>query len=263
MYRVQYRNFGDYATMVFNHSVDVDSTDHAGVRWYEIRNYGSGWNFHQMGTYAPDASSRWMGSIAMDGYGNIGLGYSVSSSSIYPSIRYTGRQKDDPLGQMTITEKSIIEGTGSQIHNLNRWGDYSMMSIDPADDATFWYTNEYIQSNGSFNWQTRIASFSLGANLSVKIVLEGSFVDEIMSNNLNSSGNLPRRQPYTDSYGGAEKISTVDQAPVNNIEDFYDDNPDIVDWVLVLLRTGTDAGSEVQKFRKELVLLKRMVLLLD
>lgn len=244
MYRLQYRNFGDHTAMVTSQSVDVNGLDHAGVRWYEFRNSGSGWSIYQQGTYAPDTENRWMPSIAMDGYGNIGLGYSVSSSATFPSIRYTGRHKDDPLGQMTIAEQSIIVGTGYQM-SYSRWGDYSMMSIDPADDATFWYSTEYMQTVGN-NWQTRIASFSLGADLSVKIILEGAFVDEIMSNNLNSSGNLPRRQPYTDSYSGAEKISTVDD-PVNNIEDFYEDNPDIVDWVLVSLRTGTDASTEVQK----------------
>jgi hypothetical protein len=94
----------------------------------------------------------------MDKVGDIALGYSASSSSILPSIRYTGRVPTDPLGQMQ-TENIIQNGGGSQTGGLNRWGDYSSISIDPVDDCTFWYTTEYLKSSGSFNWSTRIASF--------------------------------------------------------------------------------------------------------
>ena len=160
MYRLQYRNFGGYRAMVTNHTVDVDNSGHAGVRWYELRNSGSGWSIYQQGTYAPDADHRWMGSIAMNASGFIALGYSISNSStMYPSIRYTGRKPSDPLGQMTIAEQTIINGSGSQTGSAARWGDYSMMSVDPSDDATFWYTTEYIQNTGGANWQTRVASF--------------------------------------------------------------------------------------------------------
>jgi hypothetical protein len=99
-----------------------------------------------------------MGSIAMDKTGNIAVGYSVSSSSTYPAIRYTGRQATDPPGTLE-TEVQILNGSGSQLTNLNRWGDYTRMSIDPVDDCTFWYTNEYLKSSGTFNWSTWIASF--------------------------------------------------------------------------------------------------------
>jgi hypothetical protein len=99
-----------------------------------------------------------MGSIAMDKVGNMALGYSASSSSIFPSIRYTGRLVTDPLGTMQ-TENTIKAGGGSQLKNLNRWGDYSSMAVDPADDCTFWYTTEYLKANGTFNWSTQIASF--------------------------------------------------------------------------------------------------------
>lgn len=159
MFRLQYRNFGSYQAMVTNHTVDADGSGKAGIRWYELRNTGSGWSIYQQGTYSPDSDHRWMGSIAMDGQGNIGLGYSVSSSSTYPSIRYTGRYAGDPLGQMTFSEENIITGSGSQTHSEARWGDYSMMSIDPSNDRTFWYTQEYIQTTGSAPWRTRIASF--------------------------------------------------------------------------------------------------------
>src|SRR5664279_1034041 len=99
-----------------------------------------------------------MGSIAMDKAGDIALGYSASSSSVYPSIRYTGRIPTDPIGSME-SETVIQSGAGYQATGLSRWGDYSAMSVDPVDDCTFWYTNEYLKSNGTWNWSTRIASF--------------------------------------------------------------------------------------------------------
>jgi hypothetical protein len=91
--------------------------------------------------------------------GDMALGYSVSSSALHPAIRYTGRLATDALSTMQ-SENSIIEGLGSQSgNNLSRWGDYSAMTVDPVDDCTFWYTTEYLKSTGSFNWNTRIASF--------------------------------------------------------------------------------------------------------
>jgi len=156
MYRLAYRNFGSHEALVVNHSITAGSG--VGVRWYEIQSPASNPVVFQSGTFAPDSSYRWMGSIAMDKAGNIALGYSVSSGSLHPAIRYTGRVPSDPLGTME-TETSIIEGPGSQIGFLSRWGDYSSMSVDPVDDCTFWYSSEYQPSNGSFNWHTRIASF--------------------------------------------------------------------------------------------------------
>ncbi len=114
----------------------------------------------QQGTYAPDSSFRWMGSIAMDQSGNMALGFSVSSSSVHPEIQYTGRLAGDAAGTMTQGIGSIIAGGGSQTgQSLSRWGDYSNMVVDPSDDCTFWYTTEYIPTNGAFNWATRIGSF--------------------------------------------------------------------------------------------------------
>src|SRR5207237_9879200 len=104
----------------------------------------------------PDDSYRWMGSIAMDKAGNIALGYSLSSSTIFPSINFTGRIPPDPLGTME-TESTIVNGTGSQLDTVNRWGDYTSMATD-ADGCNFWYTNQYYQTTSSFNWSTRIAS---------------------------------------------------------------------------------------------------------
>ncbi|MEW6758928.1 MAG: carboxypeptidase regulatory-like domain-containing protein, partial [Acidobacteriota bacterium] len=161
MYRLQYRNFGSYEAMVVNHSVDVGS-GRSGVRWYELRKSGTGpWSIFQQGTYAPtDGLSRWMGSAAQDHMGNLAVGYSVSdASSMYPSIYYAGRLASDPAGDLTQGEALMYLGAASQT-GVNRWGDYSTMSIDPDDDCTFWYTTEY--STGSWNWATRIGAFKYG-----------------------------------------------------------------------------------------------------
>ena len=162
MFRLAYRNFTGHESLVVSHSVRVGtkrSNAYTGVRWYEIRNPAGTPQVYQQATFSPDTSYRWMGSVAMDKLGDMALGYSVSSSAIHPAIRYTGRLATDPLSTMQA-ENSIIEGNGSQSgNNLSRWGDYSAMTIDPVDDCTFWYTTEYLQQTGSFNWNTRIASF--------------------------------------------------------------------------------------------------------
>lgn len=161
MYRLAYRNFGDHEAMVVNHAVSTGNKKPSGIRWYELRSPGTGtFSIFQQGTFAPDSSWRWMGSAAMDKLGNIAVGYSVSSSTMHPSIRYAVRAPTDPAGTLGA-EISIKEGAGSQLSNLNRWGDYSAMSIDPADDCTFFYTNEYLKANGTFNWSTQIASFKV------------------------------------------------------------------------------------------------------
>lgn len=157
MYRLAYRKFADgHEALVVNHSVTAGNS--VGIRWYEIRDPNGTPTVYQQGTYAPDATYRWMGSIAMDRTGNIALGYSVSSATLSPGIRYSGRVPTDPLGTLQ-SENSIIPGGGSQILGLSRWGDYSSMTVDPVDDCTFWFTSEYLKTTGSFNWSTRIASF--------------------------------------------------------------------------------------------------------
>jgi hypothetical protein len=128
------------------------------VRWYEIQNPSGTPTVAQQSTFAPDSNYRWMGSIAMDQSGDMAVGYSVSSSSLNPTIRYTGRVPTDPSGTMEA-EVNVVTGTGSQTTGLSRWGDYSAMQVDPVDDCTFWYTQEYIKTNGTFNWNTRIANF--------------------------------------------------------------------------------------------------------
>src|SRR5438132_6074450 len=158
MFRLAYRNFGDHESVVGNYTVSSGGV--AGVRWFELRNVTSGpVTVYQQSTYQPDTTWRWMGSAAMDQQGNLAVGYSASSSSINPQIRYSGRLFNDPLNTLTQTEATLFAGAGSQTGSLNRWGDYSDLTVDPIDDCTFWYTQEYIPSNGSFNWRTRIGSF--------------------------------------------------------------------------------------------------------
>jgi hypothetical protein len=157
MFRLAYRNYGAYESLLVNHSVTVGTTA-SGVRWYEIRSPGGTPTLFQSGTFSPDSTSRWMGSIAQDQQGNMLLGYSASSSSVRPGIRYTGRLVSDAPGTMQA-ESTLTSGVGSQTGSLSRWGDYSAMTIDPVDDCTFWYTNEYLKTTGSFNWSTRVGSF--------------------------------------------------------------------------------------------------------
>jgi len=179
-WRLAYRNFGFFETMVTNQAVEA-LPGIAGVRWYEIRRDWKGnYSVYQQGTYAPnDGVHRWMGSIAMDKMGNMALGYSVSNGvDVYPGIRYTGRLRGDPKGQMTLGEGVVINGSGVQTTTNSRWGDYTSMNIDPVDDCTFWYVNEYYEVSGlplplpppgtplpppgtTAPWQTRIASFKL------------------------------------------------------------------------------------------------------
>ncbi len=165
-YRLAYRNFGTYESYVTNQSVEA-APGVAGVRWYEIRRVNGTYSVYQQGTFAPgDGVNRWMGSAAMDWKGNMALGYSVVNGvDVFPGIRYTGRMAGDPLGQLTLGEGTIINGSGVQRTTNSRWGDYSSLNVDPVDDCTFWYVNEYYTLAGQLSslagWQTRIGSFKL------------------------------------------------------------------------------------------------------
>jgi hypothetical protein len=167
MYRLAYRNFpgpnpAAHESLVLNHSVVNNSS--GGVRWYEIQDPNGTPTVVQQSTWAPDSDFRWMGSIAMDKFGNMALGYSISSSATNPSIGLTGRLATDPVSTME-PEVVILHGTGQQVGTparpLTRWGDYSAMQVDPVDDCTFWYTTEYMKTTGIFNWNTHIESFKL------------------------------------------------------------------------------------------------------
>jgi hypothetical protein len=162
MWRLQYRNFGSHEMLVGNFVTDVDATDHGGIRWFELRKTGAGpWTLFQEGTHAPDQAHRWLGSIAMDQAGNIALGYSVSSMSVFPSIRYARRLASDSLGTLAQGEATMIDGAFSQRWGAgsNRWSDYSSTNVDPVDDCTFRNTHEYVATDQVGLWGTRIASF--------------------------------------------------------------------------------------------------------
>jgi len=170
MFRLPFRKFTDHWSIVCNAAVNAGGGI-AGIRWWELRKTTGDWFIYQEGTYNPDDHYRWMGSIAMDADGNIALGYSVSSTTLFPSIRYTGRMAGDPLNLMTIDEGGIANGGGSQTNtwsgNPSRWGDYSCMSVDPSSPATFWFTQEYYTTQSQASWKTRIGSFSFANMMSV------------------------------------------------------------------------------------------------
>ncbi len=167
MFRAQYRWFdgsdgqGTHASVVLNTTVNAGS-DRGGIHWLELRSADgqTGWSVFQEGTYAPaDSRERWMGSIAQDGARNIALGYSRTSTSEFPSLYYTMRDADDAAGTMG-SEEVCHDATGAQTASSNRWGDYSSMSADPVDDCTFWFTSEYYETTTSFDFKTRICSFT-------------------------------------------------------------------------------------------------------
>lgn len=221
MNRLNYRSFGSYQSMVTDHTVDAGA-GRAGVRWYEFRNTGSGWTLFQEGTYAPaDGAYRWMGSIAINANGAIGLGYSVSSGSMYPEIRYTGRLDGDPPGEMTIPEETIYASAGAQTGGLSRWGDYTQMTVDPNGED-FWYINQYQPSSGSFNWHTRIASFSFGPPCPIDLPTNPTPADEAtdipLTGNSISWTNGAGANTIEVWFGEAGNLSMIyDGSPIDNI----------------------------------------------
>ncbi len=171
MNRAVYRNFGGHQAIVAMHNVGstTSGSPPAGERWYELRApsgsaSGSAYAVYQQSTFAPsDGNSRWMGSIAFDHSGDIAMGYSLSGPTQDPEIAYTGRQAGDPLGQMSEPETVLQAAGGADTGTYARWGDYTSMQIDPTDDCTFWYTNEYYATPGdSFSWSTHLGSFKFG-----------------------------------------------------------------------------------------------------
>lgn len=156
MSNLQYRNINGTQSLWVSRTAKVSSTNY-GIRWMEVRNMSGTPSVYQQGTYAPNASYRWMPSLAVDKFGNMAVGYSVSTSKMYPAIRYAGRLSTDALGTLNQTEQTMFAGTGAQT-SYSRWGDYAAMTVDPVDDCTFWFTTEYYETTGT-NWQTRIGYF--------------------------------------------------------------------------------------------------------
>lgn len=172
MYRLAFRNRGGVESMVVTESNDPDGAGarSSAIRWWEIRNpLGNPADpnvskrpfIYQSALYDPGASGdRWMGSIAQNKYGDMLVGYSIvnTGTGLKPSIAVAGRSQCDTLNTMQA-ESIAHTGTGSQTTGLSRWGDYSTMQVDPSDDTTFWYTTQYLATDGTFNWRTRIVSY--------------------------------------------------------------------------------------------------------
>jgi hypothetical protein len=177
--RVTYRNFGTHESIACNQSVETAGATGAiaGIRWYELRDPGGTPVVYQQGTYSPGTSDgihRWNGSMAMDHQGNMALGYSVSNAiTVFPGIRYTGRLAGDALNTLPQGEGTVIDGSGNQTSTANRWGDYSCMSVDPSDDCTFWYVNQYYPTTSIGSWQLRVGAFKFPGCVSAVGVDDG------------------------------------------------------------------------------------------
>ncbi len=197
MYRLAYRSFPDHEAWVVTHSVTSDSGQ-TGLRWYEFDDFTSSGNptLGQQGTFAPDTNFRWMGSIAMDNQGDIALGYTESSSAMFPAVYFTGRVAGDPPGEME-TEALIVAGTGSQLDTGNRWGDYWSMAVD-NDGCTFVFTAEYYMQTASFKWSTQIATLKFDSCQSPAATLQSSIFRSLVpgwARTLRSRSIFPAREP--------------------------------------------------------------------
>ncbi len=169
LFRLAYRNFGTHESIAANHTVNaaVNPAFRAGVRYYEIRKTSptGAWAVQEQATMAGavgDTAHRWMGSTALNAAGSQAVGYSVSSSTVFPSIRYAGRLAGDPAGSLAQGEATLIAGSGSQTSTSGRWGDYSDLTVDPLDDCTFWFTSEYYPATAGATWKTRVGNFQFG-----------------------------------------------------------------------------------------------------
>jgi hypothetical protein len=242
MYMAQYRRFPDHNSVVFNFVVDLGtSSDHAGIRWYELRqnNDGDNWTIYQEGTHEqPDGHSAFAGSMAMDALGNIGLAYTVVSETQSVSIRYSGRYESDPLNEMTVIEDTLEAGNSNN-PNL-RYGDYSQMTIDPIDDKTFWHIAEYFSGNrrnvvGAFKLAPDLTSdvgilainsptnATLSANEMITISVRNFGIDSIWDVPLNYSvdGGTLISEVYTDTIPPSTTVeytflSTSDMSTLGN-----------------------------------------------
>ncbi len=251
---LNYRRFPGYEAIVTNHTVDVGS-DRAGVRWYELRRTTGDWFVYQQGTYAPaDSENRWMGSIAMDGAGNIALGYSVSSLSTFPSIRSAGRRPCDPPGQLG-TEVRIVDGGGTQLDSLGRWGDYSAMSVDPTDDRTFWYTQEYYASSDFFwgrNWETRITPLTLASCTAPSMSIGDASVNEGNSGTVQAVFTVTLSQatdqPVTVHYATADGTATTANADYQAQSGTLTFDPFVTSRTITILVNGDTAVEPNETF---------------
>jgi uncharacterized repeat protein (TIGR01451 family) len=222
LHRLAYRNSGTHESLVFSHAADVNATPPnvttghvSGVRYYELQRTlpGGAFAVAEQATFAPDTTHRWMSSAAIDAQGNIAVGYSVSDgTTTFPGVRYAGRLASDPPGGLFQGETTLVSGGRSQTSTGSRWGDYSSMSVDPADDCTFWYTQEYYDAvvppgppacSATACWQTRVGSFKFPTCVSSASygTLEGTVTNAATSAPL--SGVLVQANGYSAVTDGA------------------------------------------------------------
>jgi hypothetical protein len=162
MNRAAYRRLDGYDALALTHTVDIDGDENAGIRWYELRDSGDGFEIASQGTFAPnDGNARWLGSAAIDAAGNLAVVYALAGRNAYPSVRYAARLADDPPGKLGLGEGTLIEGAGVQLAQGNRWGDYGALTVDPLDDCTFWYAGQHYPETSDYGWATRVVSFRL------------------------------------------------------------------------------------------------------
>ncbi len=201
MYRASWRNLANSRSVLLNWSVKISATQRA-IKWCELRrsNTTGTWSMYQEGIYAPDNDTRWLGSMAMDVNGNIGLAYTkTNASSINPGIYYTGRRPCDPLGTLPITEIMAFQGTASKTNNT-RIGDYSQMTLDPSDGISFWYTGEYIGGTDTFGsnrsgiFSFKIAAPSVVISTQTLPVCKGTIVNYNFVATPTSGGSAPTYQ---------------------------------------------------------------------
>ena len=248
-YRAQYRRWVEYNTVTLAHTVDADGNDKAGIRWYELRDDGAGqWSIFQQGTYAPDDHSRFIPSIGMDKFGNIGMGYNTSSKDLYPGLRYTGRLKNDPLGKMTIDETVAIEGAGARTDG-ERFGDYSHLTLDPTDGTTFWFTGEHV--GGPNESLTRIFSFRIAEPINIEgieqeemLIKINSINDEVIVNVENLEDN---KELVVDLFSlRGELLKSGKVVPVNKSFNYMFNVSGLAKGAY-LVRFGNKAFQEVSK----------------
>ena len=233
MMQLQYRNINGVEALYATHSVASGGV--GGIRWYEIRDPGGTPAVFQQGTYQPDENYRWMGSIAADQEGNIAIGYSVSSSDMYPAIRYAGRLAGETPNLLTQNEAVLIQGSGSQTGS-NRWGDYSALSVDPVDDCTFWYTTEYLVANSGY-WLTRIGSFKFPSCGAPKGTIAGFVYNSVTNQPVAGVPLLVEGASYNFS-------TTTDEAGHFSI-DLIDGSYDLTAGPFLPGYPGTDTATDV------------------
>ncbi|HQV38346.1 MAG: proprotein convertase P-domain-containing protein [Flavobacteriales bacterium] len=215
MNQICYRNLDalGYEAIVCTHSVDLDGSDRACPRWYELHRTGGGaapWSIFQQGTFSPDANDRWMPTATINNLGDIGLAYNIAGTTggnVYPGIRYTGRYRADPLNTMTFAETSIVAGTAS--NNSNRYGDYNSLDVDPSDGVSFYGTAMY---NPASSWGTRMFKFSFPVVGCIPPTVTTNVVDNCgagtftVQATIGSNGDSPDYDVYTAVNGGGQTL---------------------------------------------------------